>query len=241
MKGSVDKIDEAGGLDFIRECRAEGKTQRETALMLGYRNPKVIYNYLKKHNIKWSDLPCECEQKNINQLIYDHGGLSYIIRMKNKGYTLKDIAEDLGYKSSVPLTEYFKRNNIIWKNLGFNKTSSKNRVIDNDKLIIREVTGLLDAGYELHEILEIVDISHPYLNHVFRRNNLSLKKYTYKEHETPIFRLINYYGGVDYLVGKEIQELANLFGYSYNYTKTEVRRYLKDSNYQVRWDKIIEV
>jgi len=235
---SSDVIDNAGGLEFIKQSRAEGKTQRETAEELGYSNPKIIYNYLKKYDLTWSELPCNEEVRNINQLIYDKGGLSYIIRMKNQGYTLKDIGEDLGYKSSVPLTEYFKRNNIIWKNLGYNKTSSSNRVISNDKVIIDDVERLLGDGYSLSEVIKCLGVPHPYLNEVFRRNGLSLKKLLYKEHETPIFKLINECGGVDFLAGKNVEELADSFGYSLEYTRSEVRRYLKGTGFQLRWNVV---
>lgn len=235
-----EAIDKAGGLDFIKKSRLDGKTQRETAEELGYTNPKIIYNYLKKYDLTWSDLPGGEDVKNINTLIYDKGGLSYIIKMKNQGYTLKDIAEDLGYKSSVPLTEYFKRNNIIWKNIGYNKTSSSNRVISNDKVIINEVEELLDDGYALNDIIKTLGIPHPYLNDVFRRNGLSLKKLLYRDHETPIVKLINDYGGVEYLNGKNIEDLAYDLGYSLEYTKSEVRRYLKGTDYQIKWGEIVK-
>lgn len=235
---SVDKIDSMGGLDYIKKARFEGKTQRETAEELGYNSHKVISNYLKKYNIVWSDLPCEHEPVSINKLIYDRGGLSYIINMKNQGYTLKDIANDLGYKSIVPLNEYFKRNNIIWKNLGFNKTSSSNRVVSNDKAIIDEVKILLDDGYTLKEILDVLGLNHPYVNNVFRRNGLSLKKFIYREHETPFVKLINEHGGVNYLKGKSISFLSDEFGYSYNYTKSEIRDYLKGTDFKIRGDVI---
>lgn len=241
MLNTAEVIDKAGGLEFIKKARLDGKTQKETAEELGYSNPKIIYNYLKKYDLTWSDLPEPGGvKKNINQLIYDKGGLSYIIKMKNKGYTLKDIGEDLGYKSSVPLTEYFKRNNIIWKNLGYNKTSSSNRVVSNDKAIIRDVERLLDDGYTLNEVIKCLGITHPYLNDIFRRNGLSLKKLLYRDHETPIFKLINEYGGVDYLNGKSVDEIADVFGYSVDYTKSEIRRYLKDTGYQIKWGVIVE-
>lgn len=238
---SVDKIDSMGGLDYLKKARLTGKTQRETAEELGYDNPKIIYNYLKKYDIVWSDLPCEQEHVTINKLIYDRGGLSYIISMKNQGYTLNDIAHDLGYKSSVPLTEYFKRNNIIWKNLGFNKTSSSNRVVSNDKAIISEVKLLLDEGYTLNQILNELNLNHPYLNNVFRRNGLSLKKFIYHEPETPFVRLINEYGGVDYLKDKSIKFLSEDLGYSYNYTKSEIRDYLKGTCFKIREDIVVEI
>jgi hypothetical protein len=231
-------IDNAGGLKFIKQQRLEGKTQKETAKELGY-NTKAIYNYLKKRGLTWSELPGPNRVRNINKLICDKGGLSYIIKMKNQGYTLKDISEDLGYKSSVSLKEYLKRNNIIWKNIGHNKTSA-NRVINNDKEIIRKVEELLDEGCELSEIIKYLDIPHPYLNDVFRRNGLSLKKISYMEHETPIFRLINEYGGVDYLVGKSVDDLADDFGYSLNYTRSELRRYLKGTGYRIKWGFVVE-
>lgn len=237
---TTEVIDKAGGLEFIKKSRLEGKTQRETAEELGYNNPKIIYNYLKKYDLIWSELPEPENVKNINQLIYDKGGLSYIIKMKNKGYTLKDIGKDLGYKSSVPLTEYFKRNNIIWKNLGYNKTSSSNRVVSNDKVIIKDVEALLDEGYTLNEVIKYLDIPHPYLNDIFRRNGLSLKKLSYKEHETPIVKLINDYGGVEYLNGKSIDEVADVFGYSLDYTKSEIRKYLEGTGYQIKWGVIVE-
>lgn len=242
MINVAEKLETMGGLDYIKKMRYNGKTQKEVAISLGYKNPKVIYNYLKKQNILWSDLPVseELEHKSINQIIYDRGGLSYIISLKNKGYTLNEIAHELGYKSSVPLKEYFKRNNIIWKNLGYNRTSSGNRIISNDKQIIKLVDYYLDEGYNLGEIYKITGISSPYLNHIFRRNGLSLKKFSYREHVTPIIRLINDYGGVDYLVDKNVNDIAEEFGYSLNYIKSEIRKYLKDSPYCIRGDVVVE-
>ena len=67
-----------------------------------------------------------------------------------------------------------------------------------------------------------------------------MKKFSYREHVTPIIRLINDYGGVDYLVDKNVNDIAEEFGYSLNYIKSEIRKYLKDSPYCIRGDVVVE-
>ena len=61
---TTEVIDKAGGLEFIKKSRLKGKTQRETAEELGYNNPKIIYNYLKKYDLMGenSQLPKEKDE-----------------------------------------------------------------------------------------------------------------------------------------------------------------------------------
>ena len=97
-------IEEFGGMDFLKSRAKEGKTQEEVAAEIG-KDRMVIRSYLKTRGTSWGELK---ENKSIDSIIDDCGGVDYMKDEIKKGRSMEDVANEIGL-SSQSLRKYLKK------------------------------------------------------------------------------------------------------------------------------------
>ena len=52
----VNQINERGGLDYLLQCKQEGKTVKDIQIEMGLASPSSIYRFLTKNGYRWKTL-----------------------------------------------------------------------------------------------------------------------------------------------------------------------------------------
>lgn len=52
----VNQINEKGGMDYLLQCKQEGKTVRDIQIEMGLASPSSIYRFLTKNGYRWKTL-----------------------------------------------------------------------------------------------------------------------------------------------------------------------------------------
>lgn len=52
----VNQINEKGGLDYLLQCKQEGKTVKDIQIEMGLASPSSIYRFLTKNGYRWKTL-----------------------------------------------------------------------------------------------------------------------------------------------------------------------------------------
>ena len=124
-------IEKFGGMDFLKSRAKEGKTQEEVAAEIG-KDRMVIRSYLKTRGTSWGELK---ENKSIDSIIDDWGGVDYMKDEIKKGRSMEDVANDIGL-SSQSLRKYLKKRGTSWTEL------TKNVPIVRSGSIVDEYGGI---------------------------------------------------------------------------------------------------
>ena len=124
-------IEDFGGLDFLKSCVKEGKTEKEVANEIG-RDVRAITSYLKVRGTSWRELQ---GHKSVASIINDFGGLDYLENEAKNGKSMKDVSNKMGI-SSQSLRKYLKKKGTSWTEL------SKNIPIIRNGSIIDKYGGI---------------------------------------------------------------------------------------------------
>lgn len=124
-------IEEFGGMNFLKSRAKEGKTQEEVAAEIG-KDRMVIRSYLKTRGTSWGELK---ENKSIDSIIDDWGGVDHIRNEIKKGRSMEDVANEIGL-SSQSLRKYLKKRGTSWTAL------TKNVPIVRNGSIVDEYGGI---------------------------------------------------------------------------------------------------
>lgn len=52
----INQINEKGGIDYLLQCKQEGKTVRDIQIEMGLASPSSIYRFLTKNGCRWKTL-----------------------------------------------------------------------------------------------------------------------------------------------------------------------------------------
>lgn len=124
-------IEDFGGMEFLKSRAKEGKTQEEVAAEIG-KDRMVIRSYLKTRGTSWGELK---ENKSIDSIIDDWGGIDQIKYEIKKDRTMEDVSNEIGL-SSQSLRKYLKKRGTSWTEL------TKNVPIIRNGSIVDEYGGI---------------------------------------------------------------------------------------------------
>lgn len=109
-------IDECGGLDFLKECIKEGKTQEDIVKELGLNTVSSIHTYLRYEDYTWAKLIKEVYGYERRSIIDDFGGLEFLKECIKDGKSQKDVVEETK-TSPATIQRYLKKHGYTWTQL----------------------------------------------------------------------------------------------------------------------------
>ena len=108
-------IDELGGLEFLKDCIKDGKTQEDVAKENGI-SSETITRYLKRKEHVWRTLNEEVTGNQRLFIIDDFGGLNFLKECIINGKDQKKVAKELNISPGT-ITRYLKRKGYTWTQL----------------------------------------------------------------------------------------------------------------------------
>lgn len=105
-------IDDFGGLDFLKECIKDGKTQDAVAKEIGIASTS-LESYLKTRGYNWTKLKEEATG-NKQYSIDDLGGLDFLKECIMDGKTKKEITKELGLNNNSTVAYYLNKRGYTW-------------------------------------------------------------------------------------------------------------------------------
>ena len=230
-------IDDFGGLDFLKECIREGKSQEAVAKEIGIASTS-LESYLKTRGYNWTKLKEEATGKK-QCSIDDLGGLDFLKKCIEEGKTKKEITKELGLNNNSSVTYYLNKRGYTW-------TTFKKEVLGNQHYSIIDNHGGLDflrkcikEGKSKEDVAEELNITVGTIAYYLEKrdyNWVKLKKEIFGRERTPI---IDKHGGLDFLrkcikEGKSQNAVAKEIGI----TRTTLQYYIKNRGYS--WAKLKE-
>ena len=191
-------IDECGGLDFLKECIKEGKTQEDIVKELGLNTVSSIHTYLRYEDYTWAKLIKEVYGYERRSIIDDFGGLEFLKECIKDGKTQEETAKEIGI-ASTSLESYLKVR-------GYNWTKLKEEATGNKQYSIDELGGLdflrkcIKEGKTKKEITKELGLN----NNSSVAYYLNKRGYTWTEFKKEVlgnehYSVIDDFGGLDFL------------------------------------------
>ena len=229
-------IDENGGLNFLRSCIKDGKTQEDIVKELGLNTVSSIHTYLKYEGYTWAKLIEEVFGYERRSIIDDFGGLDFLRKCIKEGKTQEAVAKEIGI-ASTSLESYLKTR-------GYNWTKLKEEVTGNKQYSIDDLGGLdflrkcIKEGKTKKEITEELGLN----NNSSVAYYLNKRGYTWTTFKKEVlgsehYSIIDDFGGLDFLrkrikEGKTKEDVAE----ELDITIGAIAYYLNKRNYT--WAKL---
>ena len=114
----LKRIEDKGGLDYLKAQASQRKSLREIANELGIRSDDIRF-YLKGKGVRYSELKkTEYKQpKTGKQRIDESGGIDQLRVYARQGLNQKQVAVKYGLKNGSTISDYIRERGYYWEEL----------------------------------------------------------------------------------------------------------------------------
>ena len=222
-------IDDYGGLEYLKECVKDGKTQYDIAKETNI-TEKTIRSYLNKKGYSWTEFVEEVTG-NKKYSIDDYGGLDFIKECIKERNDQKDIAKEINI-SVTTIRKYLKRQGYTWAQLKKEVDGNIRHSIIDDIGGINFLIDCIKAGKTQTDVAKEMGIASDTIWKYLKRRGYSWTKLEEKAGRKRYS--IDELGGLDYLIncikeGKTQKDVAKELGISPS--SDVIWRYLKSKGY----------
>ena len=170
LDNEVSIIDKNGGLDNINSLIKKGLTMEEIAIEFNI-SVSGLENYLHARHTSFSKIKFKEEKISTpaQQKIIDAGGLDFISSKIIEGWTMKQVAKNVGVNVET-VRLFLKNNDLTWDDLVKKNIKSQYEIAGGTEYVIKRA----ELGVSFYKIAEEMGITYDGLRYHLRKQGLKM-------------------------------------------------------------------